>query len=107
MNSSPKKRPILGIITLVYSLIVVLCSILFKVFALTLNEKDAIAYASFWTLIMVPIGIIIGLVALFIRGNRILGLAGLVICSLSLAVDAFFILKYLLNGIMTGISAVR
>lgn len=101
MNDVTKKSSVPGVISLAIALLAGLCVILFKGIAVLNHYDDAKLIGALLSILLTPIGIIIGAIALFKRRIRH-GLLGLGLNLLFLMVGVFIILKSMLGAILDG-----
>lgn len=109
MNDATKKRSALAIASLAIALFACLCFALVITLAYSDYDDAGLGVGAFLSLFITPVGIIIGLIALFKRRTRLglSGLTGLTLNILLLVISIFIILKELLEEFMKAMAAVH
>jgi hypothetical protein len=104
-----KKRSALAITSLVIALFAGLCLAAFKIHGDYNRDDMEPVIAAVFTLVLTPIGILIGLIALYKRRKQIglIGLAGLLLNLLLLAISIYMILATFLREFAKALGNAR
>jgi hypothetical protein len=109
MSDVTKKRSVLGITSLAIALFAGLCLAALKILGEFDHDDVETAIGAILTLLMTPIGILIGLIALYKRRRQIglIGSAGLLFNALLLALSIYMILAYFLEEFAKALGNAR
>ena len=109
MNDATKKRSALAIASLAIASLAGLGLVIFQGIGVLVHEGDEVLIGALLSLLITPLGIIVGLIALFKRRTRLglEGVAGLILNILFLALGLFMILKGFVEEVLKGMAAVH